>query len=96
MKNLLEFIVKNILGAHSTSSGQAKFEVDEKDEGSIVTLTVKTKDEDGGLIVGKQGKIIKAIRNILRIKATLEKKKIILLVNPHTNDVGVRDKSQTS
>lgn len=76
MKDLLEFIIKNILGP------KAKFEVDEKDDGSIVTLTVKTKDEDGGLIIGKQGKIIKAIRNILRIKATLEKKKVILLVNP--------------
>lgn len=76
MKELLEFIIKNILAKGS------KFEVTETDDGSIVTLTVKTKDEDGGLIIGKQGKIIKAIRNILRIKATLEKKKIILLVNP--------------
>ena len=76
MKSLLEFIVKNILGKDS------KFEVNEVDDGSIVTLTVTTKDEDGGMIIGKQGKIIKAIRNILRIKATLEKKKVILLVNP--------------
>lgn len=76
MKDLLEFIIKNILGK------TAKFEIDEKDDESIVTLTVKTKPEDGGMIIGKQGKIIKAIRNILRIKATLEKKKVILLVNP--------------
>lgn len=82
MKELLEFIIKNILGTHSASSGQAKFEVTETDDNSIVTLTVKTKDEDGGMIIGKQGKIIKAIRNILRIKATLDKKKVILLVNP--------------
>ena len=77
MKDLLEFIVKNILGK------TAKFDIDEKDDGSIVTLTVTTKDEDGGMIIGKQGKVIKAIRNLLRIKATLEKKKIILLVNPN-------------
>ncbi|HCR35756.1 hypothetical protein A2130_03060 [Candidatus Woesebacteria bacterium GWC2_33_12] len=76
MKELLEFIIKNILGK------TAKFEIDEVDDGSMVTLTVKTKDEDGGMIIGKQGKIIKAIRNILRIKAVLEKKKVILLVNP--------------
>ncbi|KKP48071.1 MAG: hypothetical protein UR39_C0002G0174 [Candidatus Woesebacteria bacterium GW2011_GWA1_33_30] len=79
MKDLLEFIIKNILGK------DVKFEILEEDNGSLVTLTVKTKDEDGGMIIGKQGKIIKAIRNILRIKATLEKKKIILLVNPSKN-----------
>jgi len=79
MKNLLEFIIKNILGKDS------KFEVIEEDNGSIVTLTVKTEEKDGGLVIGKQGKVIKAIRNILRIKATLEKKKIVLLVNPSSN-----------
>lgn len=76
MKKLTEFIVSNILGKKSD------FEVQEVEDGNIVTLTIKTKDEDGGLIIGKAGKTIKAIRNILRIKATLEKKKVYLLVNP--------------
>ncbi len=76
MKELLDFILRNILGKDST------YEIIEEDDGSIVKLTIKTADSEGGLIIGKQGKTIKAIRNILRIKATLEKKKIILLVNP--------------
>lgn len=76
MKDLAEFIIKNILGK------DAKFEVSEKDEGNVITLTVKTSDQDGGLVIGKGGKTVKAIRNILRIKATLEKKKIYLLINP--------------
>lgn len=76
MKELLEFILKNILGEKSS------FEVIEEDDGSVVKLTVKTSEEEGGLVIGKGGKVVKAIRNILRIKATLEKKKIILLVNP--------------
>lgn len=76
MKDLLDFIIKNILNKDS------KYEIVEDDNGSIVTLTVKTAEEDGGMVIGKGGKIIKAIRNILRIKATMEKKKIILLVNP--------------
>lgn len=76
MKDLLDFIIKNILNKDS------KYEIAEDDNGSIVTLTVKTAEEDGGMVIGKGGKIIKAIRNILRIKATMEKKKIILLVNP--------------
>lgn len=76
MKDLLTFIVKNVLGKDS------KFEITEETNGSVVTLTVRTSDEEGGMIIGKGGKVIKAIRNILRIKATLEKKKIVLLVNP--------------
>ncbi len=76
MKELLDFILRNILGKDST------YEIIEDDNGSVVTLTVKTDDNEGGMVIGKQGRVIKAIRNILRIKATLEKKKIILLVNP--------------
>jgi len=76
MKELLEYILKNILGKKS------KFEIVEEDDGSIVKLIVKTAEDEGGIVIGKGGKVIKAIRNILRIKATLEKKKIILLVNP--------------
>ncbi len=76
MKDLLDFILRNILGKDSS------YEIAEEDDGSVVKLTIKTADSEGGLIIGKQGKTIKAIRNILRIKATLEKKKIVLLVNP--------------
>lgn len=76
MKELLDFILRNLLGKDST------YEIIEEDDGSIVKLTVKTLESEGGMVIGKQGKVIKAIRNILRIKATLDKKKIILLVNP--------------
>lgn len=77
MKALLEYILKNIL-----PSG-VEFEVEEQTDGDVVNLIVKTADKDGGLVIGKEGRIIKAIRNILRIKATLEHKKINLSVNPN-------------
>jgi hypothetical protein len=76
MRDLLDYILRNILGKDS------KYEIIEEDDNSIVKLTIKTADDEGGMVIGKGGKVIKAIRNILRIKATLEKKKIILLVNP--------------
>jgi predicted RNA-binding protein YlqC (UPF0109 family) len=76
MRDLLDYILRNILGKDS------KYEIEEVNEDSIVKLIIKTADDEGGMIIGKGGKVIKAIRNILRIKATLEKKKIILLVNP--------------
>jgi predicted RNA-binding protein YlqC (UPF0109 family) len=76
MKELVDYILKHILGKDS------KYEIEQVDDGSIVKIIIRTSEEDGGMVIGKGGKIIKAIRNILRIKATLDHKKIILLVNP--------------
>lgn len=76
MRDLLDYILRNILGKDS------KYKIEEVNEESIVKLIITTADDEGGMVIGKGGKVIKAIRNILRIKATLEKKKIILLVNP--------------
>lgn len=76
MKELLDFILKNLLGKKSS------YEIIEESDGSVVKLIVKTAEDEGGMVIGKGGKVIKAIRNVLRIKATLEKKKVILLVNP--------------
>jgi len=67
MKELLEFIIEGLLG-------NKKFTINEKNEGDFVNLSIKVAPEDIGLIIGKEGKIIRSIRNILRIKATLEKK----------------------
>ena len=78
MKDLLDLIIKNIL------PDESKFQISEEIDGDVIKLIIKTEDQDGGLIIGKGGKIIKAIRNILRIKATLDHKKIVLQVNPET------------
>lgn len=69
MKDLLEFVLKGILG-------EIKFEVDEKDDDGRIVYTIKTDPENVGFIIGKGGKIIKSIRNILRVRATLEKKAV--------------------
>jgi len=67
MKELLEFLIKGIIG-------KPDFTVSESVDGNFVNLTVKTAPENIGLIIGKGGNTIKMIRNILRVKATLEKK----------------------
>lgn len=67
MKELLEYIVEGILG-------KKDFEVGQSVEGDFVTLSLKVAPEDTGLIIGKGGAIIKAIRNLIRVRATLEKK----------------------
>ena len=67
MKKLLEFIIEGILG-------KKDYKITENTEGDFVNLAIKIPKEDTGLIIGKEGKTIKAIRNILKIRATLERR----------------------
>ena len=67
MKKLLEYIVGGILG-------NKDFTVKESVEDDFVGLSIKVPSKDIGLIIGKEGKIIKAIRNLLKVRATLERK----------------------
>ena len=65
MKELLEYIVKGILGNDD-------FTVEENQTEERLELTVYCPKETIGLVIGKQGAMIKAIRNLLRVKATLD------------------------
>lgn len=63
MKDLLKFIINSIVD----HPDQVEIE-EEKGEG-IVTFKLNLATEDMGRVIGKQGKIIKAIRTIVRIPA---------------------------
>lgn len=71
MKDLLEYLLKGILG-------EEKFDVAENEEGGRTNYVIKTAPENMGLIIGKGGKMIKSLRNILKVRATLEKKAVSL------------------
>ena len=60
--------------------GEEKFEVTEVDDQGRVLYTVKTAQENIGLVIGKAGKMIKNLRNILKVRATLEKKAVSINV----------------
>lgn len=67
MKDLLNYLISSITGKDS-------FEIEEVTEGNFTNLTVKVPKEFMGLLIGKEGRVIKSIRNILKVKATLEKR----------------------
>jgi predicted RNA-binding protein YlqC (UPF0109 family) len=73
MKELLEYILKGILG-------DKKFEIIENQEGGRIIYTIKVDPENVGLVIGKSGRMIKSIRNILKVRATLEKTAVTLNV----------------
>ena len=72
MKDALEYIVSNIVDGTVT--------VDENDQDGFVTLTIHAPKEEIGKIIGKGGKTINAIKNILKIRAIKEGKKIDIQV----------------
>lgn len=73
MKNLLEFLLKGILDKES-------FEISESEEEGRIIYSIKTEDKNKGLIIGKGGKMINALRNILKVRATLDKVAVNLQV----------------
>ena len=73
MKDLLDFVIENILKSRD-------FEIEEVSEGNSFTYKIKLPEEKAGLVIGKGGRTIKAIRNLLKVRATLEKKLVFLTI----------------
>lgn len=70
MKNSLELIIKGIV------DNTDKVEVIEEENQGVVNFTIKVDPSEIGKIIGKEGKVIKAIRNTMRIPAMKQNKKI--------------------
>lgn len=74
MKKALDFIVSSIV--------ENPKEVKITEEGDdVITYTITVDKNDMGRIIGKNGKVIKAIRNVLKIPAIKQDKKIYVNLN---------------
>jgi len=74
MKEFLEFLIQSIVNYPQEVA------VQEKEVADVVSLTVKANPEDIKVIIGREGKTIKAIRNLLWVIATKQGKKINIVV----------------
>lgn len=70
MKELLEFIVKSLVTCPDDVI------IDEKAEGDVITLEVRVNECDMGKVIGKQGKIAKAIRSLMKAAAAKKNVKV--------------------
>ena len=50
--------------------------VEENDDNGFVTLSIKVNSEDMGKVIGKEGKVIRSIRNVMKIPAMKQGKKV--------------------
>lgn len=69
MKQTLEYIVSSILNTQDVK-------VEESEEDGITNFTVSVDKDNMGKIIGKEGKVIRAIRTVMRIPAIKQEKRI--------------------
>lgn len=74
MKDLLETIVKNLVDNVNDIS------INEIQEEDTTILELKVATEDVGKVIGKQGKIAKAIRTVVKAAASYENKKVVIKI----------------
>lgn len=74
MKDTLSFLVTSIVDK------PRKVVVTEEEDNAVINFTIKVADEDIGKVIGKEGKIIKALRNVMKIPAIKENKRINITI----------------
>ena len=70
MRELVEVIVKALVDHPD------EVVVTEKEEGKSLVLEVKVADSDMGKVIGKQGRIAKAIRSVVKAASSRENKRV--------------------
>ena len=77
MKDLLVTIVKGLV----EKPEQVTVDVDEPNEEGIIVYHLHVAEEDMGRVIGKQGRIAKAIRVVMRAAATRNDAKISIEID---------------
>jgi len=72
MKDLLIYIAKSLV----EYPDDVKVTEEEREDALVLSLTVN--ESDMGKVIGKQGKIAKAIRSVMKAAAGKENKKVIV------------------
>lgn len=72
MKNLTQFLVKNL------ADNPDQVEVQESEQGDAVTFKLLVAEDDKGKIIGKKGKVIKAIRALVESLGLKQGKKTMV------------------
>lgn len=72
MKELVEVIAKALVDHPEEVS------VNEKNEGRTIVLELHVAEGDMGKVIGKQGRIAKAIRSVVKVAAAKEDKKVVV------------------
>ena len=70
MKEILETIILNLV------ENKESVEVKEKNENDTIVYEVKVAEGDMGKVIGRQGRLARSIRAVIKAVANKEKKKV--------------------
>jgi hypothetical protein len=80
MKEFLEFLVKGIV------SKPEEVEVSEVQSEGVFIYNIHVSDEDMGVVIGKDGKTIRSIRNMAKAKAIKDNVRIQIILEEALQD----------
>jgi predicted RNA-binding protein YlqC (UPF0109 family) len=81
LQPLLHYFNEKFTGIYFAITGSTQCSVEERTEDNDhINLVINAPQEIIGLIIGKGGKTIKAIRNLIKVRATLEKKGVSISI----------------
>ncbi len=70
MKEILELIITNLVDDKNAIS------IEEITEGNVITFKVSVSKDDMGKVIGKQGRVAKSIRTVMKSVSAKENKKV--------------------
>ena len=72
MKEMLEIMIKNLVASPDQVT------ITEEQKENVTQFLVKVANSDMGKVIGKQGRIAKAIRTVVKASAIHEDKRVII------------------
>jgi uncharacterized protein len=92
MKELLEYIVKSIV---NNPDSVEITERDSVDFPGLTILTINVAEEDIGIVIGKRGRTINAIRDIISINAIRSKKRVRVNLEENRGEANTAPREET-
>ena len=80
MKEVLYDIARSIV------NNPDRVNITEKDEGDTIVLGLMVDESDLGKVIGKQGRIAKAIRTVVKAVANRDGKRVIVDISENTEE----------
>lgn len=74
MKEALQFIIDQLV------SDPKQVKIAQEEQNGVTTFTVAVAKEDIGKVIGKEGRIIRAVRNVMKIPAIKQGKRISIVL----------------
>lgn len=92
MKELLEYIVKSIVNNPDAVEIEEKESVDFP---GLTILTIDVAEEDKGVVIGRKGRTINAIRDLITINAIRTNRRVKVLIRDNERDKTERKEEKT-